>query len=193
MKKRKYYLWVDTETAGFLYDEQGNMLPGQLMELSAILTDTRFHQIFKKNWILRFDNNMVKAMKSETLDLLTNNDLIHDCKLSKFTETEVDNELYDLITQYTKAKDKIMLAGNSVYCDKEVIRRNCPKVFERLYYRIFDVSSVKELLLQVDKHVVYNAQNRKKYLHRALPDIEESLDEIRDYWITFEDVVSSYR
>lgn len=193
MKKHKYYLWVDTETAGLLFDEQGTPLPGQLMELSAILTDTNFNTIFEKNWIVKFDSKMVDAMQQDTLDLLTNNNLIDDCKHSKLTEDEVDNELINLINENTKDKDEVMLAGNSVYCDKEVIRRSCPQTFERIYYRVFDVSSVKELLLTVDKKVVYNAQNKKQYLHRAMPDIKESIAEMKDYWITFEDVISSYR
>lgn len=193
MKKHKYYLWVDTETAGLLFDEQGTPLPGQLMELSAILTDTNFNTIFEKNWIVKFDSKMVDAMQQDTLDLLTNNNLINDCKNSKLTEDEVDNELINLINENTKDKDEVMLAGNSVYCDKEVIRRSCPQTFERIYYRVFDVSSVKELLLTVDKKVVYNAQNKKQYLHRAMPDIKESIAEMKDYWITFEDVISSYR
>lgn len=193
MKKHKYYLWVDTETAGLLFDDQGTPLPGQLMELSAILTDTNFNTIFEKNWVVKFDSKMVDAMQTDTLDLLTNNNLIDDCKKSEITETQVDNELMSMINQYTKNKDKIMLAGNSVYCDKEVIRRSCPQTFERIYYRVFDVSSVKELLLTVDKQVVYDTQNKKQYLHRAMPDIKESLNEIKDYWVTFEDVISSYR
>ena len=193
MKERKYYLWVDTETAGLIYDDFGKELPGELMEVSAILTDDTLNPIFTKDWTCKWKNTMSNSITDEIYDLHSKNGLVNSSKQSNITPKIVDIELHQLITMNTYGNAKIILAGNSVAFDKEVIRRNLPRVFNLLYYRILDVSSIKELLLMVDPSIVYRAQGKKEYNHRALPDIKESIEEFRDYWIIFADVISSYK
>lgn len=192
MKKRKYYLWVDTETAGLLYDEAGTPLPADLMELSAILTDENFNPIFERNWVIKYTADWLTSMPTDVQELLSKNGLLAECKQSSILVHSVDRELANLVNQYTSGNSLVLLAGNNVAYDKEVIRRNLPAVYSKLYYRILDVSSIKELLLQVDPQVVYKAQNKKEYRHRALQDIQESIEELKDYWITFADVINSY-
>ena len=191
MKNRKYYLWVDTETAGLQYSNTGKPLKGSLMELSAILTDINFNEIFKKDWIIKYDPSIKNYMSDEIYKLHMGNGLIPAEKKSKDPAEDVDRKLSDLLDKYTKSDDTIILSGNSIAFDKEVIRRNCPKVFSRLYYRILDVSSIKELMLMVNPKIVYNAQSKKEYRHRALKDIEESIDELKDYWMACSEVLNS--
>lgn len=182
MKTRKLYLWVDTETAGLQYSQAGKRLPGELMELSAILTDSNLNVIFEHDWTIKFKSQMAEHMDKSIYTVHKGNGLIDSCKKSKLESHDIEDKLIELLDKYTRSGDIIMLAGNSIGFDKEVIRRNCPNVFEKLYYRVLDVSSIKELLLMIRPSIVYNAQNQKKYIHRALPDIKESIDEFKVYW-----------
>lgn len=190
---RKYYLWVDTETAGLLFDKKGNELPANLMELSAVLTDSNFNKIFEHDWIIKYSDKMRLAMSPEIYELHSNNGLISECKKSNTTISDVNKNLSKLLEKYVNMNNStIILSGNNISYDKEVIRRNLPDVFDKLYYLLLDVSSIKEMLLLVNSKIVYNAQNKKKYTHRALKDINESILELKDYWTTFVDVTNLY-
>ena len=60
------------------------------------------------------------------------------------------------------------------------MRRYMPSIVDFLYYRLIDVTTIKEL---VDRWYPDNEQREfvKKDLHRALPDIYESIEELKHY------------
>lgn len=70
------------------------------------------------------------------------------------------------------------LAGNSVATDRIFIHRDMPALDEFLHYRIVDVSSIKELVRRWYPRVYYAAPG-KHGNHRALADIQESIEELR--------------
>ena len=72
------------------------------------------------------------------------------------------------------------LAGNSVGMDKRFIDRYMPQLAAHLHYRIVDVSTVKELCKRWYTDTVKHAP-AKKLSHRALDDIEESIEELKFY------------
>jgi oligoribonuclease len=72
------------------------------------------------------------------------------------------------------------LAGNSVGTDRAFIARDMPELDAFLHYRIVDVSSIKELSRHWYPRAYYNAPE-KTGGHRALADIQESIEELRFY------------
>jgi oligoribonuclease len=72
------------------------------------------------------------------------------------------------------------LAGNSVGTDRAFLARDMPAVEQLLHYRIVDVSSIKELVRRWYPRV-YFAAPKKNGNHRALADIQESIEELRYY------------
>src|SRR3712207_9168207 len=68
------------------------------------------------------------------------------------------------------------LAGNSVGTDRAFLARDMPELDRFLHYRIVDVSSIKELARRWYPRVYYNAP-AKHGSHRALADIQESIEE----------------
>lgn len=72
------------------------------------------------------------------------------------------------------------LAGNSVATDRGFLARDMHDLDAFLHYRIVDVSSIKEL----SRHWFprsYFASPTKRGNHRALADIQESIEELRYY------------
>ena len=72
------------------------------------------------------------------------------------------------------------LAGNTVATDRMFLARDMPDLESFLHYRIVDVSSIKELSRRWYPRAYYNAP-AKTGNHRALADIQESIEELRYY------------
>ncbi|MDI1492974.1 MAG: Phosphatidylinositol 3,4,5-trisphosphate-dependent Rac exchanger 2 protein [Ramalina farinacea] len=78
-----------------------------------------------------------------------------------------------------------VMAGNSIHCDREFLRRDIHwnEVVEYLSYRILDVSSFKEGVRRwgAGKGGVLEGVPGKEGRHEAKRDIEESIEEMRYY------------
>ena len=72
------------------------------------------------------------------------------------------------------------LAGNTVGTDRAFISRDMKDLDAFLHYRIVDVSSIKELSRRWFPRA-YFAAPTKRGNHRALADIQESIEELRYY------------
>ena len=72
------------------------------------------------------------------------------------------------------------LAGNSVATDRAFLSRDMPVLEQFLHYRIVDVSSIKELSRRWFPRAYFQAP-AKRGNHRALADIQESIEELRYY------------
>ncbi|MBK5217491.1 MAG: oligoribonuclease, partial [Propionibacteriales bacterium] len=72
------------------------------------------------------------------------------------------------------------LAGNSVGTDRAFLLRDMAELESYLHYRVVDVSSIKELARQWYPRA-YFASPDKTGNHRALADIQESIEELRYY------------
>lgn len=72
------------------------------------------------------------------------------------------------------------LAGNTVSTDRAFLARDMPDLEAFLHYRIVDVSSIKELSRRWFPRAYFAAPD-KNGNHRALADIQESIEELRYY------------
>jgi oligoribonuclease len=72
------------------------------------------------------------------------------------------------------------LAGNTVATDRSFLARDMPTLEGFLHYRIVDVSSIKELARRWYPRAYFQAPT-KRGNHRALADIQESIEELRYY------------
>jgi len=72
------------------------------------------------------------------------------------------------------------LAGNTVATDRAFLARDMATLEGFLHYRIVDVSSIKELSRRWFPRAYYAAPD-KRGNHRALADIQESIEELRYY------------
>ena len=119
-----------------------------------------------------------------TLQLTTGYEQNQDGELIEDVEERIlefldENFETESIKGDSKGKGKIILAGNSVHQDKKFIEREMPLLNDRLHYRMLDVSAWK---------VYFEAVKKKKFTkresHRALDDIQGSIDELK-YYLTF--------
>src|SRR5699024_2260831 len=75
---------------------------------------------------------------------------------------------------------KAPLTGNTIGTDRAFLARDMPELEQWVHYRNVDVSSIKEMARRWYPKVIYQAP-AKRGNHRALADIQESIEEMRYY------------
>ena len=172
MKKAKL-LWIDLEMTGL------DPAKDKILEVAAIATDMQLNEIATYEAVVKVDDQLIKSRmvgefwekNSSTRDaLIAQND-------SGRPVADVEK---DLITFVDKHFGKtIYLAGNSIHQDRKCIEREMPELDKRLHYRMLDVSAWK---------IYFENALSKKFTkpeqHRALDDINGSIEELR-WYLTF--------
>jgi oligoribonuclease len=90
-----------------------------------------------------------------------------------------EHEILNFISDHIPPKSGI-LAGNSVHFDKSFLLKEMPNLIDYLDYKIVDVTSLRQLIKSWDINC-YNNRPVKTYSHRALDDIQESIEELMYY------------
>jgi len=96
---------------------------------------------------------------------------------SNVSLAQAEQQVCDFIAQHCK-HNQGRLAGNSIWKDRLFLSAYMPRILQPLHYRIIDVSTIKELVLQwYPTATKFEKQNK----HRAVDDIHESIAELRYY------------
>ena len=93
---------------------------------------------------------------------------------------EAEQQVLAYVKEHCPTGSRPPLAGNMVATDRSFLARDMPTLESFLHYRVVDVSSIKELARRWHPRAYYNAP-AKKGNHRALADIQESIEELRYY------------
>ena len=93
---------------------------------------------------------------------------------------EAQRQVMAYLEEHCPAGSRPPLAGNTVSTDRAFLARDMHELDAFLHYRIVDVSSIKELSRRWFPKAYYAAP-AKRGNHRALADIQESIEELRYY------------
>ena len=96
------------------------------------------------------------------------------------TLEDAEQQVLGYVREFCPEGSRPPLAGNTVATDRMFLARDMPDLESFLHYRIVDVSSIKELARRWYPRAYYNAP-AKTGNHRALADIQESIEELRYY------------
>ena len=173
MAKKAKLLWVDLEMTGLspVYD--------RIMEVAAIATDFQLKEIARFQAVVKVNPKIIeKRMVGEFWEKN------HESYQALVTQNQtgepvrkVEQKLLEFLDTYFGSE--IYLAGNSIHQDQKFLEREMPKVTKRLHYRMLDVSAWKIYFEKVKQK-----KFTKKEAHRALDDIEGSLEEFK-YYLSF--------
>jgi oligoribonuclease len=148
------------------------------LEVAAIITDFDFNELARYEARVSHDRaTVVSRMQTNAWwEKYPKNrdeflDQLHEGKPLK----TIEQELITLLNEQF-GNESVVLAGNSIHQDRKFIVRWWPALNAKLHYRMFDVSSLK-----VYMQGKYGVEFKKKSMHRALEDIEESMAEWQYY------------
>jgi oligoribonuclease len=170
-------VWVDLETTG--------LDPAQhaIMEVAVIVTNGDLRPVaeplvrlvYPSGGALDDMDPTARAMheESELLDELRaryeGDGLLPDCGC---LDSSVD-DVFTYLREHVNEREA-PLAGSSVHFDRAFLARHMPRVHAHLHYRNLDVSSLLEAARRWTPRIAENAPTKRE-LHRALPDLEDSL------------------
>lgn len=180
------FLFLDTETTGLNYKED-NSTPrtNKMLQLAYKLCDEKVEkEISSNNYYVKYSKEELKEIKKSMNSFVKE---IHEATgLLDVLETEktknistIDEELSNLLENYSE--HKIIIAGNNIQFDYEVVRRNLPKTSSKLNYSILDVSSVRKVFSTVGSDFGKKTKDEKLSNHDALVDIDECIKELKKY------------
>ena len=168
-------IWIDLEMTGL--DQQND----SIMEIACVITDGNLHLLSEPfEIIIHQSKEKLDDMNEWCLKTHGESGLTQRCIDSKITIKEAQESLLEFIKKTVPVKGEGVLAGNSVHVDRIFLLKECPDVIDHLHYRIIDVSTIKELARRWSPNVFSNAP-KKKLAHRAVDDINESIQELKYY------------
>jgi oligoribonuclease len=168
-------VWIDMEMTGLDPERE------RVIEIATILTDGQLTEIaVGPELVIRQPDEILAAMDDWNTKHHGASGLTQRVRESTVTDADADAQTLAFINAHVSAKDRPVLAGNSIHQDRRFIRRYLPALEKRLHYRMVDVSTVKELARRWYPQITAR-QPPKKDTHRALDDIRESIDELRFY------------
>ena len=168
-------VWIDCEMTGL---DLGSDL---LIEVAALVTDSELNLLGEGiDIVIGADAEQLARMPEVVREMHASSGLTDEVLASAVSLQEAEQQVLEYVRQYVPEPKKAPLCGNSIATDRGFLSRDMPLLDDWLHYRMVDVSSVKELARRWYPRAYFNAP-KKGGGHRALADIEESVQELRYY------------
>lgn len=155
-----------------------------IMSISCFITNAQLDLLDDQGFdaIIHHDKSTLDQMSEWCVNTHGKSGLTAATIASTTTPEAAATALLDYIQKHINKPRKGLLAGNSVHCDKEFLKKSpYHRVLEYLGYRILDVSSIKEAARRWSSEDVLRQVPKKKGLHQAREDILESIEEAKYY------------
>jgi oligoribonuclease len=151
-----------------------------LIEVAALVTDFDLNVLGDGiDVIVKPPQEALDQMDEFVRTMHTSSGLLEELD-SGLTMGEAEEKVLSYIKEHCADGSRPPLAGNTVATDRSFLARDMPDLESFLHYRIVDVSSIKELSRRWYPRAYFNAP-AKTGNHRALADIQESIEELRYY------------
>lgn len=167
-------VWIDCEMTGL------DLGADALIEVAALVTDFDLNVLGSGvDLIIKPPAAALEQMNEFVRDMHEKSGLLRELD-SGIPMDEAEEQVLSYIRQFCPDGSRPPLAGNTVATDRAFLARDMPTLETFLHYRIVDVSSIKELSRRWYPRAYFQAP-AKRGNHRALADIQESIEELRYY------------
>jgi oligoribonuclease len=168
-------VWVDCEMTGL------DLARDALIEIAVVVTDADLTVLDDGiDIVIHAADNILDAMVPVVRDMHASSGLTEQVRASTTTLGEAEQQVLAYVRGFVSEPGTAPLCGNSIATDRGFLARDMPRFDQFLHYRMVDVSSIKELARRWFPRV-YFAQPAKGLAHRALADIQESIQELTYY------------
>jgi len=167
-------VWVDCEMTGL------DLSADALIEVAALVTDAELNVLGDGVDVLIKPSEEALAQMSDFVRSMHESSGLLDELHRGLTMDQAEERVLEYIGAHIPEPGKAPLAGNTIGTDRAFLARDMPRLESYVHYRNVDVSSVKELARRWYPRVYYQSP-AKSGNHRALADIQESIEELRYY------------
>jgi oligoribonuclease len=168
-----FLVWMDLEMTGL------DPAREKIIEIATLITDHRLKVIAEgPNLVIHQSPEILKSMDTWNQHQHGKSGLIEEVRKSRTTVRDAEDQTLRFLKRYCRP-GKSPLCGNSVHHDRKFLAKYMPRLNRFLHYRHVDVSTLKELVSRW--YPSRKSAAKKKYAHRAMTDIRESIEELRGY------------
>lgn len=151
-----------------------------LIEVAALVTDSELNILGDGvDVVIKPDDAALAQMNDFVRNMHTTSKLLDELPHG-VTMAEAEAKVLAYIQEHVPDPNKAPLAGNSVGTDRVFLARDMPSIVEHLHYRVIDVSTIKELSRRWYARAYFQSP-AKHGGHRALGDIQDSINELKYY------------
>jgi len=167
-------LWIDLEMTGL------NPHYDTILEIASLVTDDQLNLIAEgPNIVIHHDDAVLLRMNDWCKVQHAKTGLTEAVKKSTTSMLDAEKQTLEFMKEHCE-KNEAMLCGNSIWNDRLFLQEYMPLITKYVHYRMIDVSTIKQLA-----HLWYpkspHVKFEKKETHRALEDIQESVEELKHY------------
>jgi oligoribonuclease len=167
-------VWIDCEMTGL------DLLADALIEVAVLVTDFELNVLGDGiDVVVKPPPEALEQMDDFVRTMHTSSGLLEELDRG-LTLAEAEEQVLGYVRKHCPDGSRPPLAGNTVATDRAFLARDMAQLESFLHYRIVDVSSIKELSRRWFPRAYFNAPS-KSGNHRALADIQESIEELRYY------------
>jgi oligoribonuclease len=167
-------VWIDCEMTGL------DLGADALIEVAALVTDFELNVLGEGvDVVVKPPPEALEQMDDFVRTMHVSSGLLDELADGVPLE-EAEQQVLAHIREHCPDGSRPPLAGNTVATDRSFLARDMAELESFLHYRIVDVSSIKELARRWYPRAYYGAP-AKNGNHRALADIQESIEELRYY------------
>ena len=170
----EHLVWIDCEMTGL------DLEADALIEVAALVTDGELNVLGDGvDVLIKPEQAALDQMGAFVRSMHETSGLLDELPKGH-TMAEAEEQVMAYITEFVPEARKAPLAGNTIGTDRAFLARDMPTLEGHVHYRSVDVSSVKELARRWYPRAYYQSP-AKSGKHRALADIQESIEELRYY------------
>ncbi|HCX25305.1 MAG: Oligoribonuclease [Candidatus Collierbacteria bacterium GW2011_GWB1_45_35] len=165
-------IWLDLEFTDL------DVNKGVIVEIATVVTDGSLKVLGTgPDLVIHQPESTLTGMARWNREHFSQSGLLEEIRRSSITIAQAEAETLDFLRKYC-APHTALLAGSSIYIDREFLRIYLPKLYDFVHYRIVDTNTIKELLHRWYPNI---PDYPKMEPHRAKGDILESIDELKYY------------
>lgn len=167
-------VWVDCEMTGL------DLVNDELIEVAALVTDGELNVLGDGVDVVIKPASAALDQMGDFVRTMHESSRLLDALDAGLTIAEAEERVLDYVREFVPESRRAPLAGNTIGTDRAFLARQMPALESFVHYRNVDVSSIKELARRWYPRVYYQSP-AKSGNHRALADIQESIEELRYY------------
>ena len=173
MKNDLNLVWIDMEMTGL--DPETCVV----MEIATIVTDAELNVLAQGPVIaIHQPDHILQNMDEWCVKTHGQTGLTQRCRESDINEAQAEAQTIEFLRTYVDP-GKSPLCGNTIGQDRRFMVKYMPTLEAYFHYRNIDVSTIKELAKRWQPKSIEGF--KKKGVHLALDDIQESIEELRFY------------